>query len=121
MVAAARARWQDSVAAFEDSLKVQATVIGNLETAEAEIDQLVGVSQGATGALQAAQSGNQLLALQTQQLMDLIALVAADGRASALDAARRASAEEQGREARRRFLAPGPGYTPGNANMFYGN
>ena len=32
--------------------------------------------------------------------------------------AERAAAAEQGREQRRRFLTPGSGYTPGNAQMF---
>ena len=79
---------------------------------------LIGQSQGATGALQAAQAGNQLLALQSQQLADLLATVAATGRAQALSEAERAAAAEQGREQRRRFLTPGAGYQPGNARMF---
>ena len=40
---------------------------------------LVSSSQSATGALQAAQAGNQILALQAQQLADLTAAVAAAG------------------------------------------
>ena len=79
---------------------------------------LIDQSQGATGALQAAQAGNQLLALQSQQLSDLVALLASNGRASALTEAERATAAEQGREQRRRFLTPGAGYQPGNAQMF---
>ena len=35
--------------------------------------------------------------------------------------AEQAAAAEQGREQRRRFLTPGAGYQPGNAQMFYGN
>src|SRR3546814_5328121 len=73
---------------------------------------LVGRSQGAAGALQATQAGNQLLALQAQQLSDLTAVVAANGRADALSAAERSAAAEQGREQRRRFLTPGSGYQP---------
>ena len=65
-----------------------------------------------------AQAGNQLLALQAQQLADLTAVVAANGRAQALTEAERAAAAEQGREQRRRFLTPGAGYQPGNARMF---
>jgi P-type conjugative transfer protein TrbJ len=80
---------------------------------------LIGQSQGATGALQATQAGNQLLALQAQQLADLTAVVVANGRAEALSQAERAAAAEQGREQRRRFLTPGSGYQPGNAKMFY--
>jgi len=121
LIDGARERWRTSVAGFEDALKVQATVVGNLATMRAEMEALVGRSQSATGALQAAQAGNQLLALQAQQLADLTAAVAAQGRAQALEQARLASAEEQAREQLRRFLAPGPGYQPGSARMFYGN
>ena len=53
------------------------------EAFQAEMSALVGESQGATGALQAAQAGNQLLALQSQQLSDLIALISANGRSGA--------------------------------------
>src|SRR3546814_1200237 len=79
---------------------------------------LVGQSQGAAGALQATQAGNQLLALQAQQLADLTAVVSANGRAQALSEAERAPAAEQGRLQRRRFLTPGSRYQPGNARMF---
>ena len=79
---------------------------------------MTGHSQGATGALQATQAGNQILALQSQQLSDLVALLASNGRASALTEAERTAAAEQGREQRRRFLTPGSGYQPGNAQMF---
>ncbi len=82
------------------------------------MSQLVGQSQGATGALQAAQAGNQLLALQSQQLSDLTALLAANGRSTALTEAERAAAAEQGRVQRQRFLTPGSGYQAGSAKMF---
>ena len=103
LVANAEARWQDSVGAFEDALQVQAGVVGNLGGAKSSIDSLVTASQSATGALQAAQAGNQLLALQSQQLADLTAAVAAQGRAQALEAARDAATEAEGRERFRRF------------------
>ena len=92
-----------------------------IETQRAELSNLVGESQGATGALQATQAGNQILALQAQQLSDLTALLAANGRADALSAAEQAAAAEQGREQRRRFLEPGDGYQPGDAQMFPGS
>jgi len=75
----------------------------NLDGAKASIDTLVSASQSASGALQAAQAGNQLLALQSQQLADLTAAIAAQGRAEALDAARNAATEAEGRERFRRF------------------
>ena len=53
-----------------------------------------------------------------QQLSDLIAVISANGRANALTEAERATAAEQGRIQRERFLTPGSGYQPGNARMF---
>ncbi|MCA3353431.1 MAG: P-type conjugative transfer protein TrbJ [Roseomonas sp.] len=118
LISDARSRWQNTVGGLQDALRVQAGVVGNIDTNRAEMAALVGQSQGATGALQATQAGNQLLALQAQQLADLVAVVAANGRAQALVDAERAAAAEQGREQRRRFLTPGSGYQPGNARMF---
>jgi P-type conjugative transfer protein TrbJ len=118
LVADARTRWQNTVGGLQDAMRVQAGAVGNIDTNRMEMSALVGQSQGATGALQATQAGNQILALQAQQLADLTAVVAADGRARALADAERAAAAEQGREQRRRFLAPGSGYQPGNARMF---
>jgi P-type conjugative transfer protein TrbJ len=118
LIADARSRWENTVGSLQDAMRVQAGVVGNIDTNRTQMSALIGQSQGATGALQATQAGNQLLALQSQQLSDLIALLAANGRAGALTEAERAAAAEQGREQRRRFLTPGTGYQPGNAQMF---
>lgn len=118
MLDGARERWQTSVAGLQDAMRVQATVVGNLDTNRTEMAALVTRSNGATGALQAAQAGNQLLALQSQQLADLTAAIAAQGRAQSLEAAQRAAAQDQGREQLRRFLAPGASYQPTTVTMF---
>ena len=118
LIADARTRWQNTVGGLQDAMRVQATVVGNIDTNRTQMSALVGASQSATGALQATQAGNQILALQSQQLSDLVALHASNGRASALTEAERTAAAEQGREQRRRFLTPGTGYQPGNARMF---
>jgi P-type conjugative transfer protein TrbJ len=119
LIGNAQQRWQTSVAAIQDTMRVQAGVVGNLDTHRSEMSTLVTSSQSATGALQATQAGNQLLALQGQQLADLTATVAAQGRAASLEAAQRSAAQDQGREQLRRFLAPGAGYQPSNVQMFY--
>lgn len=113
LVTSAEARWKNSVAAFEDALKVQAGAVANIEGSRTAVNELVTASQSASGALQAAQAGNQLLALQARQLADLTATLAAMGRAQALDAAERAAAKAQAREQLRRFLGDRPGNTPG--------
>lgn len=119
LVSGAQARWQQSVQSLQDAMRVQATVVGNLDTNRSQMSALVSSSQGATGALQAAQAGNQLLALQAQQLADLTAAVAAQGRAQSLEAAQRAAAQDQAREQLRRFLTPGAGYQPTTVTMFH--
>lgn len=120
LVSDARSRWQNTVGSLQDALRIQAGVVGNIDSNRTQMSTLVEQSQSATGALQAAQAGNQLLAMQSQQLSDLVALLAANGRAGALTTAERTAAAEQGREQRRRFLTPG-GYQPGSAQMFNGN
>jgi P-type conjugative transfer protein TrbJ len=119
LIANARTRWQHTVDGLQDALRVQATVVGNLDTNRSEMPALIAASQGATGALQAAQAGNQLLALQAQQLADLTATVAAQGRAQGLEAAQRAAAQDQAREQLRRFLTPRQGYQPTTVQMFH--
>lgn len=114
----ARERWRNSVAGLQDAMKVQAGVVANLDTNRVEMSSLVTASQSATGALQATQAGNQLIALQGQQIGDLTAAVAAQGRAQNLEAAQRAASQEQGREQLRRFLTPGAGYRPTTVRMF---
>lgn len=121
LILGARERWQNTVGGLQDAMRVQAGVVGNIDTNRTEMSALIGRSQGATGALQATQAGNQLLALQAQQLADLTAVVSANGRAQALSDAERTAAVDQGREQRRRFLTPGAGYQPGNARMFQNN
>lgn len=119
LIARAQSRWQNSVAAFQDALRVQAGVVGNLDANRIQTSALVSSSQGASGALQATQAGNQILALQAAQLADLTATVAAQGRAQSLESARRAAAEDQAREQLRRFLTSGQGYQSSNVQMFH--
>jgi P-type conjugative transfer protein TrbJ len=119
LMASAQTRWQNAIAGLQDALRIQATVVGNLDTNRTEMAALVTASQGATGALQASQAGNQLLALQAQQLADLTAAIAAQGRAQNLEASQRVSAQDHGREQLRRFIAPGQGYQPTTVRMFH--
>lgn len=118
LIDGARERWRNSVAGLQDAMKVQAGVVANLDINLIEMTSLVTASQTATGALQATQAGNQLIALQTQQIADLTAAVAAQGRAQNLEAAQRTAAQEQAREQLRRFLTPGAGYRPATVRMF---
>jgi P-type conjugative transfer protein TrbJ len=119
LIANAQVRWQNAMAGLQDAMRAQATVVGNLDANRTRMSALVTASQGATGALQASQAGNQLLALQVQQLADLTAVVAAHGRAQNLESAQRVAAQDQSREQLRRFLTPGQGYQPTTVQMFH--
>lgn len=120
LVTQAKSRWETTVAGLQDALRVQAGVVGNLDTGRSQASTLVGQSQAASGALQAMQAGNQLQALQAQQLSDLTAVVAANGRAQALSEAERATAVSEGQERYRRFSTR-TSYQPATVTMFRGN
>lgn len=119
LVDGARQRWQNSLSALQDAMRVQAGIVQSIDTARSEAGALISSSQSALGALQASQAGNQLLALQSKQLADVTALLASQGRAQSLELARTAEAQEQAREQMRRFVAPGQAYQPNNVAMFH--
>jgi len=119
LLALAQSRWQNSLSAFQHSLNVGATTVGNLSATQTQTGTLVGASQAAVGQLQATQAGNQLLGVQSRQLSDLTALVAAQARAEALELARKAAAEDQAREQVGRFLNNGATYQPQTVQMFH--
>jgi P-type conjugative transfer protein TrbJ len=119
LFADAQTRWQNALTGFQDAMRVQAGVVQNLDSTRTQITALVSASQGATGALQAAQSGNQLIALQTKQLADLTAVMAALARAQSLEGARDIANQAQAQQQITNFLNYGAGYQPGNAQMFH--
>ena len=119
LILSAKQRWMNSAVAFRDALNLQATVVGNMSGGRTETQALVSQSQGAGGIVAATQAGNQLLALQSQQLSDLTALLAAQGRANALDQADRAASRDQAQEQFRRFMDRGQGYQAQPVEVFH--
>lgn len=119
LVSSAQSRWHDALASYQDALRTSATVAGNIDDTRTQVGTLVDASQSATGALQAAQAGNQLLALQTRQLADLTAMLSAQARSANIAAARAAADEAQGREQARRFSQPGTGYVAQSVALFH--
>jgi len=119
LLAGAQARWQNSLAGFQDAMRVQAGAVQNLASTRTQINALISASQSATGALQAAEAGNQLTALQTKQLADLTAVTAAIARAQSLEGARNVANQLQAQQQLKNFLNYGPGYQPGSAQMFH--
>ena len=100
----ARRRWRQSRTAYRDSLVTIGASLEDNETDGAAIAQLVSDSQSAAGALEAAQAGNQLQAMQAQQLMQIESIMASHYRAEALERARQLAEAERGRARTRAFL-----------------
>ncbi len=116
----AHQRWQNTLQGLQTAMRMQAQVSQNLNQDEGVLADLVDQSQSATGALQAMQATNQLLALQAKQSIQTQQLQLTQGRAASLELARQAAAVERGREVMRRFLGSGTAYSPQSVN-FYGN
>lgn len=108
----ARSRLDTAMAAYRQTMGVQAQVVENVAADARTLSELVAGSQGAEGSLQAQQATNQLLALAAKQQFQIQNLLAAQFRAEAMEAARRAQAEADARAATKKFLGSGSAYTP---------
>lgn len=109
----AKAQLEAATAGYRHAMSVQAQVVENVREDAGTLFELVAGSQGSVGSLQVGQAANQLLALSIKQQMQLQTLMAAEFHGAAIERARRAQAEEDGRAATRRFLGSGRAYTPG--------
>jgi type IV secretion system protein TrbJ len=111
-VADARARLDPSMAAYKQTMTVQAQVVENIAADQAALAGIVQRSQGAEGALQAQQATNQLLALVAKQQFQIQNLMAAQYRADAIERANSNQARSDAQSAAAKFLGSGNAYTP---------
>jgi type IV secretion system protein TrbJ len=106
----AKARLDAAMAGYRQTMGVQSQVVANVQADANAMNGIVAQSQGAQGSLQAQQATNQLLALTAKQQFQIQNLMAAQYRAEATEAARRAQAEAEGRAATAKFLGTGSDY-----------
>lgn len=111
-VVAARSRLDTSMAAYKQTMTVQAQVVENIAADEATLSGIVQRSQGAEGGLQVAQATNQLLALVAKQQFQIQNLMAAQYRADAMERANRIQQQSDAQGATTKFLGSGNAYTP---------
>lgn len=111
-IATAQTRLDTARSALRHTLGVQAQVVSNVRDDAETLAAIVSRSQGAEGALQAAQATNQLLALTAKQQFQIQNMMAAQFRADAIERARRLQAERDARAATARFIGTGSAYTP---------
>lgn len=106
----ATTRLEAAKAGYRQTMGVQSQVVTNIQADATTLSDIVARSQGAEGSLQAQQATNQLLALTAKQQFQIQDLMAAQYRAEATEAARRAQAEAEGRTATKKFLGTGTAY-----------
>ena len=112
LASGAQARWQTTMGSYQQTLVVQSQIDQTLQTDAANLNTLLSASQSTQGGLGAQQAANQLLALSAKQQMQLEAMMAAQYRAEAVDAARKVDAEAAGQAATAKFLGSASAYTP---------
>ena len=100
------------MAAFKDALTFQAQIVENVQTDGSSLAVLESQSQSAVGNLAAKQAGNQFLALLVKQQLQTEALLAEEGRATALNAARKAEDEAAAAADFTQFIGTATAYTP---------
>ncbi len=113
MVLDTTARWNNTYEAHKQTLLTQATIASVLDQDGRTLGTLMANSSGAVGALQAQQSGNELLGLQVKQSLQLQALLATQARADALRNAEQQMSGEAARERFMRFIGDGHAYAGG--------
>jgi P-type conjugative transfer protein TrbJ len=112
LVIDARARWANSMDAYRQTMTIQSQVVENVAQDSQLLTEIVSQSQGAQGSLQAQQATNQLLALTAKQQLQISTMMAAQFRAEALEQARAAQGQEQGRASFQKFMGDRKAYTP---------
>jgi len=111
-VANARTRVTSAMSAYKQTMAVQAQVVADVQADATTLSSLSARSQSAEGALQVAQTANQLAALAAKQQFQIEQLMAAQYRAQALDQAQRAQSSIDAAAATKAFLGTGTAYTP---------
>ncbi len=95
VVQTAKERWEHRVKTFRVSLTLQGQLLEALEQDRTELTGLLAKSKKAEGARSAIQAGNELLALNIKQLMQLQTLMALQARSNTLAQAERAANQKE--------------------------
>jgi P-type conjugative transfer protein TrbJ len=111
-VVAAQARLTSAMAAYQQTMTVQAQVVENIQADETNLAGIVARSQGAQGALQVGQATNQLLALVAKQQFQIEHMMAAQFHADAIDRASKTQGQSDAQGAATKFLGSGNAYSP---------
>jgi type IV secretion system protein VirB4 len=107
----AKSRWEEQYAALRRAALLQGQIADGVEADTRLLGNALARSRGAAGALEVAQAGNELTALNVKQALALQGLLAAQHRADTIAKARELAAEEEGKQRFKTFLCNGHAYT----------
>jgi P-type conjugative transfer protein TrbJ len=107
----AKTRWDEEYSAFRRTALLQAQIADGIDTDTRLLADAMVRSRDAVGALEAAQAGNELTALNVKQALALQSLLAAQHRAETLAKARELAAEEEAKQRFKTFVGNGKAYT----------
>ena len=103
-VSQAKARWEHRLRAFKAALGIQAKVLETLKEDSIHLLTLMRQSEQAIGIKAAIQAGNEIMALNVKQLLQMQKLIIAQSRGALLDQAQQASAEAESRAYFKSFM-----------------
>ena len=107
----AQNRWNEEYAAFRRAALLQGQIADGIETDTRLLGDAMARSRNATGALEAAQAGNELTGLSVKQALALEGLLAAQHRALTVARARDLATEDEARQRFKTFVGTGSAYT----------
>jgi len=113
MVVRAEEQWQMSRRAYNDTMVMQSKMVESITSDKQLLGQLMTKSQSSVGELQATQSTNQLLALLIKQIMQMQQMQVTQGRADAVEQARRLAIEKESKQKRQHFVGSKSAYAGG--------
>ena len=111
MLKAAKSRWEEQYAALRRAALLQGQIADGLEGDTRLLGDAMVRSRNAVGALEAAQAGNELIALSVKQSLALQGLLAAQHRVDTIAKARELAGEDEARQRFKSFLGSGRAYT----------
>ena len=112
MANAAEAQWQNARNAYHDALLMQSKIAETVKADSSTLNRVLVETKNAEGSLAVAQAGNQLMALNTKQTMQMQELMAAQYRADSLERARSLQMEREAKVKLARFVGAASAYTP---------
>jgi P-type conjugative transfer protein TrbJ len=107
----AKLRWEEEYASLRRATLLQGQITDGIDGDTRLLDTAMARSRNAAGALEVTQAGNEILALNVKQALQLQGLLAAQQRADTIARARDLATEDEARHRFKTFLGNGRAYT----------